>query len=176
MQWLSEHRSHIINVLLFQLGWFACVLGGDRVALPAALAIAVLHWLWVSRSLQQWMFIAMVGVLGFVTDSMLAKFGVFYFVDPSLGLMPFWLLCIWLLFAMTFHHSMAWLVDRPWLSAVLGAWFGPVAYLSGSQFAGVNFPEPVSQPLLILAVVWAALLPSLFWLMRRFSCFQLQSC
>ena len=38
----------IANAVLFQLGWFACVLGGDGPWLLAVLAIVAVHLLWVS--------------------------------------------------------------------------------------------------------------------------------
>ncbi|MBO9492705.1 DUF2878 family protein [Thalassotalea sp. G20_0] len=39
----------IANYLLFQLGWLACVLWGDQIALAAAVIVLFIHLLWIGN-------------------------------------------------------------------------------------------------------------------------------
>ena len=38
----------LANAVLFQCGWFACVLGGDSAWLLVGLAVLAVHLLWIS--------------------------------------------------------------------------------------------------------------------------------
>ena len=45
---------------------------------------------------------------------------------------PLWILCLWAAFALTLTRSLAWLMRRPWLAALLGALGAPLAYASAA--------------------------------------------
>lgn len=157
----------VVNAVLFQLGWLACVLGGDAVAVGMLAAILFCHFGLVYRGEHEWRLIAIVGLLGVLCDSLLALAGVLVFDKPSLGLIPVWLACLWLIFATTLRHSLAWLERRLWLAALLGALAGPSSYIAGARLADVGFAsQPLLSPLL-LSLIWALLLPGLYWLSAR---------
>lgn len=149
------------NAALFQLGWFACVLGGDGVALAALLLLLPAHAVLTGTDWREWRLLLLVALTGLATDSLLALAGIFTFERPSAGLIPLWLLCLWVLFATTLRHSLAWLRPRPGLAALFGAVAGPLSYLAGSELAPVTLAQPLALTLSVLALVWGVLFPLL---------------
>ena len=143
----------LVNVVLYQFIWFLCVLGGNKGAF-AALPLLLLH-LALSSSrradLQMMCFMLFLGVL---VDGTLQHVGFFTFTNPGFPI-PVWLMVIWLGLAITPHHSLAWMKNRPLLSAVFGALGGPAAYWAGAQLGAASFSWPLLQALPLLAVVWA---------------------
>jgi len=77
------------------------------------------------------------------------------------------LLAMWALFATTINHSMAWLKDRYFLALILGAIFGPLAFIAGENLGAVVFVDR-PKALAALALGWSALMPFLLWLAERF--------
>ena len=152
--------KNLINAGLFQLGWFACVLGGNSLWLLLAGGALLAHLLWISRSLAQVRLIAVVCVLGSTVDSLLLNAGVFAFKQPG-GLIPFWLVLLWALLAITLNHCLAWTAKPLWRAILLGAIGGPLSYYAGQRLWAVQFPMGLWPTLLGLSLLWAGLFPLL---------------
>ncbi|MFH6565319.1 DUF2878 domain-containing protein [Pseudomonas kulmbachensis] len=152
--------KNLINAGLFQLGWFACVLGGNSLWLLLAGGALLAHLLWISRSLAQVRLIAVVCVLGSTVDSLLLNAGVFAFKQPGV-LIPFWLVLLWALLAITLNHCLAWTAKPLWRAILLGAIGGPLSYYAGQRLGAVQFPMGLWPTLLGLSLLWAGLFPLL---------------
>ena len=152
--------KNLINAGLFQLGWFACVLGGNSLWLLLAGGALLAHLLWVSRSLAQVRLIAVVCVLGSTVDNLLLNAGVFAFKQPGV-LIPFWLVLLWALLAITLNHCLAWTAKPLWRAILLGAIGGPLSYYAGQRLGAVQFPLGLWPTLLGLSLLWAGLFPLL---------------
>lgn len=163
----------LVNIVAFQAGWFACVLGaawgmpGAGVAI--ALAIVVAHVLLVAAPAREVALVALAGAFGAVFDSALVAAGI---IDYPHGLLlhwaaPAWIVAMWLLFAITLNHSLRWLRGRAVLAALLGAVGGPLAFLAGERLGAVVFPER-TLALAALAVGWAVAMPLLMRLSERY--------
>lgn len=159
--------KRIANAVLFQLGWFACVLGGNVLGLVVTLAIVALHLTLIGSWRTEGKLIIVVFALGSALDSALLKLGVFDFGDASV-LIPLWLALLWPLLATTLDHCLAWSARPWWLASVLGAMGGPVSYFAGSKMAAVYLPLGFWPSMLILAAVWAVVFPCLHWLATYF--------
>ncbi|AZE52924.1 hypothetical protein C4K03_0747 [Pseudomonas synxantha] len=155
----------LANAVLFQCGWFACVLGGDSLWLLVGLAVLSLHVLWISTLADDGLLIVKVTVVGTLLDTLLRTLGIFHFSEPGL-LIPFWLMLLWALLATTLRHCLAWSARPWWLASLLGAVGGPLSYYAGSQLAGVSFGYGTATTLIGLAFLWAMLFPLLHWLAR----------
>ena len=156
---LTRPRSLILNALLFQLGWFACIFGAQRPWLLAvALACLGAHFAWIARWRAEGRLVASVALFGCALDSFLLNLGVFDFAGDS-RLLPAWLALLWALFATTLNHSLAWSARPWWLGCLLGAVAGPLSYLAGARLAGVGLPLGPWPTLLLLAAIWAAVMP-----------------
>ena len=152
--------KNLINAGLFQLGWFACVLGGNSLWLLLAGGALLAHLLWISRSLAQVRLIAVVCVLGSTVDNLLLNAGVFAFKQPGV-LIPFWLVLLWALLAITLNHCLAWTAKPLWRAILLGAIGGPLSYYAGQRLGAVQFPLGLWPTLLGLSLLWAGLFPLL---------------
>ena len=153
----------VANAVLFQCGWFACVLGGDSLWLLVGLAVLALHLLWISAWSREGQAILAVTLLGTVIDTSLRSFGVFHFGAPG-PLIPFWLIVLWALLATTLRHCLAWSAQPWWRASLLGALGGPLSYYAGSQLAGVSFGYGTAATLIGLALLWAVIFPVLHWI------------
>jgi len=153
-------RRIILNLLVFQLGWLACVLGGNAYALIyTPLALAFHHWFVLQRT-NEWRMVALVAATGCLWDALMAFSGVINYVDANFIGLPIWLICLWLLFATTFHHSLCWLANHLWLAAVFAAVFGPISYWAGSQLSSADIGLPIIGSLAIIAAGWSLLFPA----------------
>ncbi|WP_455917910.1 DUF2878 domain-containing protein [Pseudomonas cerasi] len=156
----------LANAVLFQCGWFACVLGGDSEWLLVVGAVLAIHLLWISSWSREGQVILAVTLFGTVVDTGLRTFGVFHFSFPG-PLIPFWLVLLWALLATTLRHCLAWSAQPWWRASVLGAVGGPLSYYAGSQLAGVSFGYGTAPTLIGLALLWALVFPVLHWIARQ---------
>ncbi|WP_192035947.1 DUF2878 family protein [Halomonas sp. YLGW01] len=158
----------VANIAAFQLGWFACVLGGSAVGSAVAALIVAGHLSWLGRP-GEWRLVASFAGLGLIVDGGFSLLGGFGFgaesaselalasagAGPVMALpLPLWMWLLWPLFATLPRHSLAWLWRHPWLAALGGATSGPLSYLAGARLAGVEL-APWLLP--AEAVVWALL-------------------
>lgn len=155
----------LLNALLFQLGWFTCVLSGDSLWLLLGVVIVLAHFRWVGRWGDEGPMMLGIALIGITLDSFLNWLGVFQFQQVSL-LIPFWLMLLWVLLASTLRHGLAWSARPWWRACLLGALAGPLSYYAGGRLAGVSFPYGTGPTLIGLGVLWALLLPLLHVLAR----------
>lgn len=158
------------NFLVFQAGWFACVLGagnglwwlGPAVALPAL----ALHLSCTPDPRSESLLLVTATLLGTLADAIQAGLGLIAFPGAPLHLvwLPLWIPALWLLFATTFNASLLWVLRRPWLAALLGAAGGPLSYLAGERLAALRMGPDPRLSLAVLAITWAVLMPTLAWL------------
>ena len=144
-----------LNVLLYQLIWFLCILGGNKGAI-AALPLLLLHLALSGCRGADLKMMGLMAFLGLVVDGTLQQIGFFQFASPGFPI-PLWLMVIWLGLAITPHHSLAWLKCRPVLSTVFGALGGPAAYWAGVRLGAASFDWPLLRSLALLSVIWACI-------------------
>lgn len=155
----------LINALGFQSAWWACIAGvGHGLELPALAycsLLACLHLAFTKTRRQEVLLAAISVLAGLAIDSMLQALGFINFYGWSLvGLSPFWLWALWVLFAMTLNSSLAFLQNTPWvMSAILGALFGPLTYYAGAQLGAAAFDASVIN-FLALALTWMCAMPA----------------
>jgi hypothetical protein len=170
---LNSGKAGIItNFVLFQLGWFACVLGAAQ-GYPwagTAMAAAVVAWHLESaaRPLAEFNLIVQVVLIGAVWDSLLVMLGWIAYASGTLltGTAPHWILALWALFATSLNVSMRWLKGRWLLAALMGGVCGPLSYWAAVRLGAVQFVHP-AQVIVALAVGWTLIMPALMLLSQR---------
>jgi hypothetical protein len=112
----------LVNLVAFQIGWFACVLGGSLIGGLTVAAILALHLRFMAMP-GEWRWPLGFAVLGLLVDGSLTLAGGFTFGEEwrILGVLPPWLWLLWPLFATLVRHSLAWLWRYPWLAMIGGA-------------------------------------------------------
>lgn len=160
------------NIICFQLGWFACVLGASYgyfwlgplcVTLILLLHLKIHHsWKW------EWPLLTAGMISGLIFDSLLILLDI---QEPKRALMPaplttVWLLAMWINFTLTLNISLRFLQKKLFLAAVCGFIAGPSAYYSGEILGAIQIKEPLYLHLLVLAVVWMLATPGLLLIAR----------
>ena len=161
----------LANFIMFQIGWFASVLGGAN-GLPwlgpiAVVAVVAVHLRLAERAIGELTLIAGCAALGAVFDSLLVVSG---WVGYASGMMaeslaPYWIIAMWMSFATTLNVSLRWLRDMPLLASGLGLVAGPMTYLGGAGLGGIEFLNQAAA-MAALGIGWAVMLPALLRLAR----------
>lgn len=156
----------LLNALVFQVAWLVSVIGGAQ-QMPwlgplAALLAFALHLRAARKPFDEVLLVLSCALIGAGFDSILVASG---WVTYKAGLFsdyfaPYWIITMWMLFAMTLNVSMRWLRDKPRLAALLGFFGGPASYIAGQAIGGIVLTNQVAA-LTALAFGWAVMLPML---------------
>lgn len=165
-----------LNYVLFQAGWFACVMsaahGQPLLGLIAVVLILGLH-LSLARDLRNELKLVLAcAAIGLVLDSLLLATGWVSYPNGNWipGVAPYWIVALWLLFSTTLNLSMGWLKGRAWMAALLGAVGGPLSYVAGQKLGAIRLENPEAA-LVAIAIAWALVTPLLCLLAQRWNGF-----
>lgn len=164
---LSPLVTKLLNITLYQVGWFCCVLGaawGYPVAgALLALLLATGHLLLADSPRSEALLMLIACLLGVTVDSIQQAFGLFTFTShPNWPFwLPLWVFVIWAQFATLFHYALYWLAGRDLLAAGFGLIGGPLAYWAGIRMGAASFGDNPTLTVVSLAVVWALVTPLL---------------
>ena len=167
-------KTTLINILLFKLGWVACVVGAARdmawVGLLAVALISAVHLAMASRPSREVVLLAVAAFIGITWESLLVAQGLLDYgrSGSPFGVAPYWIVAMWVLFATTLNVSMNWLKKHPMLAVVAGAIGGPLAFVAGERLGAVQFADQ-QLSLAVIGVGWALLLPILVWVAKRYN-------
>jgi len=169
------NKPIIINFLLFQIGWFGCVLAGAYgPALTGSLLAMIIiayHLYHANHTMHELRLLIFALIIGLVFESIvtwqdLARYSHGQVFDI---IAPLWMILMWPLFATTLNLSMRWLKSlAPLLIAIIGAIFAPLAYLAGSRIGAVEYNN-IGLSLSIIAIAWATLLPALVSFSQKYN-------
>jgi hypothetical protein len=158
----------VLNAVGYQVVWLVSILGAARGSSAAGLLVAaafiacVLAFGGKRQADLRLMPIAL--LTGLIVDSAWIAMGWLHYDAPwpLAWLTPAWMIGIWLSFALTLNHSLAFLKHRFALAAALGALGGPLAYWSAArEFGAVHFDASVATVLLGVGIGWACIFPLL---------------
>lgn len=161
-----QSMATFVNFILFQVAWFACVLGGARgipwIGPAVVAAVAAYHLSRVPDPKSELHLLVLAAGIGAAFDSALAATGWLSYPSGQWHplLAPYWIVALWVAFATTLNVSLNWLKGRLLLALAFGAVGGPLAYFAGAKLGGVTFYEPVLA-LTALAFGWASITPTL---------------
>lgn len=155
-----------LNIFGFNVAWLGLViLGNDFI--PVTLILLALHFKYLTTKAHEFAFIVVCGLIGISIDTTLSFIGVFIFADSLF--IPLWLITLWLLFAATINHSLAFLSQHYAWQYLLGAIFGPLSYIAGANLGAVNLGYTIEKTFFILGLLWGPLLLLCFHLNHKIS-------
>ena len=109
-------------------------------------------------------FAVLVGIIGTVVDTVLLQTELIEYQGVYTdNIAPLWITAMWVGFAATINHSLAWLKNKWIISFALGAIFGPLSYYTGIKFEALHFEISVLT-ISILALLWGVVIPYLYYL------------
>lgn len=175
-------KNVIINFVLFQVGWFACVLGAVKQLPWVGVIFMMLFLIWhLSQALRtqpEIMLIIITVIIGGIYDFMMTSNHLLTYQSPgwsntfvSSNMPAVWILALWAEFAMILNVSLRWMKQR-WLIALLfGAIGGPLAYTGAARLGAVSIDAfPLSY--VALSVGWAIITPLLLVLSEKLDGFK----
>jgi len=156
----SQTWTSLLNYLLFQAGWFVCVLGAAAGypwrAAAVGLLLVLVHLVLVRNAARESLLLLTSLLLGLLVDGIHIHTDVLSFPNGSFypGLPPAWILVLWLQFAMSLHYSLGWLTGRYFLGALLGSVSGALAYWAGVRLGAAAFGAELTHSLVQIGLSW----------------------
>ena len=167
----------IINFALFQIGWFACVIGAAKqmpwLGVIVVLAIITWHLSQAKQPKLELILLLVAVIIGGIYDQLMQSSSLLVYQAHgwSESIVPAWILALWAVFVTTLNVSLRWMRGK-WLVAILfGAIGGPLAYLGAARLGAVNLDNlPLSY--VALSLGWAILTPLLLIISQKFDGFK----
>ena len=159
----------LVNFIGFQVGWFACVLGAandkELLGMIIALGIVIYHVVAQADSINELKLVLVAVVIGLFWETWVLSLNILHYPShPEASFWaPHWLIMMWALFATTINLSMGWLKSRWVLALLMGAIFGPLAFIGGEKLGAVVFLDSTLS-IITLSVGWGLLMPLLLWI------------
>lgn len=159
-------RQTLKNLVLFKLGWLACVgfaaAGKPLLATAAVAVVALLHLVSVPLVVKEALLLMTAALIGLAWESFLVATGLLTYPghEGSGILAPYWIVAMWVLFATTINYGLKW-VKKSWTIAIVaGLAGGPLAFYGGASMGAVEFSHTLAA-LAVIGAGWALLLPLL---------------
>ncbi len=177
---MSHSLRVVINFVLFQIGWFVCVLSAVNNSAWIGITVVTLIVLWhlfqahtSVSAITESLLLVIALLTGLIWESLLLHLQlVSYPSHPANSLIaPVWILALWPLFATTFNLSLRWMKNKLALAAVFGFVGGPLSFYAGHKLGGVNFHN-LTISMITLAIAWAILVPAMLYISRKLDGFK----
>ncbi len=150
-----------INALLFQIVWFAAVLGAaqDKASWGwAALSLLAVQVLTTPQWRTDLAFAVVCMAIGFMVDSLWSWAGVLVYSSGALA--PVWILTLWAATGLSLNHSLRWFRARPLVGGLAAGAVAPLSYVAGASLGAVQIPTPAL--LAWVALSWVPIFGILF--------------
>ena len=147
------------------MGWFVCILGAawnyTYIAIAISIGILFLHLYLTDKNANDIKLSAIAATFGLTFDGFMQFNNMIIYNNPGVPypFTPIWIVILWILFAITLNHSLAWLKGRTSLAMLFGLMGGPLVYLAGEKLMAVTIASP--NTLIVLAIGWALITPLL---------------
>ncbi|MFZ9120121.1 MAG: DUF2878 domain-containing protein [Methylophilaceae bacterium] len=164
-------KHKLINFILFQSIWFILILAAAHESFYGLvigfLLILVQYWHGKLMVPDFKLILASI-IIGFAHDTSLNYFKfIQYNIDFNTYYSPFWIIGLWISFALTINHSLAWLGNKKLLQMIFGLIGGPLAYIAGEKLGAIYMINTMT--LYVLALSWACITPLLFQFKKKVS-------
>lgn len=170
-------RAVVINFILYEIGWFACLIGAAKhlpwLGVVAALAIVVWHLLQARQPKRELALLLIVLVIGGTFDQIMLNHHLISYESHGWmnSVVPVWILALWAEFATILNVSLRWMHKRWLIAIIFGAIGGPLAYMGAAGLGAVTLNmQPASY--IALSVGWAILTPLLLRISAKFDGFK----
>ncbi len=141
---MNEKMKFLLNLVVFQAAWFACVLGSKSshpTLYPVLGFCAVLGLVIFSKHFgSAFPFLLSSVALGMVGDSLLVRLELLaFYANPTIGGAPLWMIILWANFGLMLRPLFSWFLENN-IRCLLGFSLGGVlAYYSGWQLDALAF-------------------------------------
>lgn len=167
----------IVNFLLFQLAWFACVLGAANAMPYVGVLVTILvvgwHLFKAHKPKSEATLILIAMAIGATFDQLMVSTQLVDYVNHGWGnsmlnahLVPIWIIALWAGFTTSLNVSLKWMRHKTIIAILFGAIGGPLAYFAAQKLGAVTLVSVNSY--VALAIGWAIITPLLLKLSEKF--------
>jgi len=142
----------VINLIGFNICWFGLIYLGNSF-IPIATIFLLTHLFILSDIRREQVFLVAVASIGIFIDATFSYLGLFIFTE---NIIPAWLVFLWICFATTICHSLAFLEKNYWWQVIAGI-LAPLNYIAGEGVNVVSFGQSNVVTYLFLAPTWVIL-------------------
>lgn len=144
---MNKTLHALLHSILYNLGWFACVLGaalGYAWFGPIIVVLSLLlliMWQFHRKQIQGlFLFLIAFSLLGTIVDSSLLHLRIIEFNSNPFApkLSPPWMIALWSSFALSFYAVFPQWHRQYFLMAILSLCFLPLAYLAGAKLGAAK--------------------------------------
>jgi len=164
-------KHKLINFILFQSIWFILILAAAHESFYGLVIgfLLILVQYWHGKLMVPDLKLILTStIIGFAHDTSLNYFKfIQYNIDFNTYYSPFWIIGLWISFALTINHSLAWLGNNKLLQMIFGLIGGPLAYIAGEKLGAIYMINTMT--LYVLALSWACITPLLFQFKKKVS-------
>lgn len=165
-----SNPSKFVYALVFQVGWFVCIMAGSLTAFIYTLAFLTFHfWFVLQKNVKvsvskEILWLLIISSIGLVIEVVSFSNALLYqnaneILLSTFPLPPLWLFCIWIMFTLALRTCLAFLFQKPALSYLLLFIFVPINYYAGAELnEHVHLAEPYLLSLSLITLMWI-----LFW-------------
>lgn len=163
----------IFNFLGLQITWAACAYGAiHQRAMPgviAAMVYIVIHFIFTPKLKEDIYILLAIATLGIILDHLNTVFKLISFLNAAAmpTVIPYWLMALWCVFALTLPHSLYWLGKNKTLAVLLGGSGGGFSYWLGHHLGAIQLLEPLYLSVTVYFIEWAIIVPLGFYLINR---------
>jgi len=164
-------KHKLINFILFQSIWFILILAAAHESFYGLVIgfLLILVQYWHGKLMVPDLKLILTStIIGFAHDTSLNYFKfIQYNIDFNAYYSPVWIIGLWVSFALTINHSLAWLGNKKLLQMIFGLIGGPLAYIAGEKLGAIYMINTMT--LYVLALSWACITPLLFQFKKKVS-------
>jgi hypothetical protein len=152
---MNEKMKFLLNLVVFQTAWFACVLGSKSsypmhypvLGFSAVLGLVI----YSKRFASAFPFLVASVALGMVGDSLLVRLELLaFYANPTVGGAPLWMIILWANFGLMLRPLFPWFLENN-IRCLLGFSIGGVAaYYAGWRMDALAFTSGWETALAIL--------------------------
>tara|TARA_B100002019_G_scaffold155106_1_gene133649 strand:+ start:614 stop:1141 length:528 start_codon:yes stop_codon:yes gene_type:complete len=141
---MSSRLSFFIDLVIFQIAWFACVLASVSpfpILIPILGTLLVIIRCLVKKSIKQSLpFTIACLIIGIAGDATLVNVNLLAFDPyPSIFGSPLWMVALWMNFGLMLRPLFTWFLDNCWRSILGFSIGGLIAYISGEKLEVLTF-------------------------------------
>ena len=117
----------IVNFILFQMAWFACVIGAARdmplLGVLVSIYVFGVHIYQAKQAKQEFLLALSVLLIGAISDQAMLSFRLIDYLNNGWNnaLVPVWILALWLGFSTILNVSLRWMKGRYLIAVIFGA-------------------------------------------------------
>jgi len=150
----------VLNIILLNLLWFACVLGASNGLLwPSIVCLSLLLMfvvIYVGFNRKDMKVIVFSLLFGTLVDGYLQSSGLLIYASPFHQLSyipPVWIMFLWIGFGASIKTGMQWFLANPMIGTVIMTVGAPVSYFSASRLGAVVFTDWL-EVMSLIAIAW----------------------